>query len=98
MALRTIKPEQRSFPQISIHVPQYLACVRVDADIETTIGETNLGQWFDLDRLLVQLRESHSIRSKVIRTVLRGEKQDMKDCIGCLLPEMTKRGMVDLVE
>ena len=88
-------PERRGLPQISIHVPYYLAYVNVDADVKQTIGETNFGQWLDLDRLLIQLWESRLIRPKVVREVLKCER---KDCIGCLLPEATRIGMIDLVE
>ena len=98
MALQTITPEHRDLPQISIYVPHYLACFSVDADVEQAIGGVNFGQWLDLDRLLVRLWESHSIRSKVIREVLKGEKRGMRDCIETLLPEAMKRGMIDLVE
>ena len=97
MALQTISLEHRNL-QISIHVPHYSACIDVDANVEQTIGEANFGQWLDLDRLLVQLWESRSVRSKVIRASLRGEKRNMKDCIGCLLPETMGRGMVHVVE
>jgi len=96
-ALQTITPEHRDL-QISICVPEYLAYVGVDADVKKIIGEANFGQWLDLDHLLIQLWESRSIRSKVTRTLLKGRKRNMRDCIGCLLPEMMRRGMIDLVE
>jgi len=97
MALQTITPEHRDL-RISIYVSDYLAYVGVDANVKQTIGEANFRQWLDLDRFLVQLWESRSVRSKVIRTLLRHEERGMKDCIGSLLPEMMMRGMVDLAE
>ena len=97
MALQTITSEHRDLSQISIYVPNYMADVGVGADVEKTIGGANFGQWLDLDHLLVQLWESRSVRPKVIRAAAVGRGRDMRDCIGSLLPEMTKRGMIDLV-
>ena len=98
MVLQTITPEHRDLSQISIYVSDYVASVVVNADVKKTIGEALFGQWLDLDRLLVQLWESRSIRPKVIReAVVEGGLWSMKDCIGSLLPEMTKRGMIDLI-
>ena len=52
-------------------------------------------QWLESDHLLAQPRESHSIRLKV----LYYEHPDGTDCrcANSLLPEATKRGIVDLV-
>jgi len=97
MALQTITPEHRNL-HISIYVSEYLAYVGLDSNVKQTIGEANFQQWLDLDRFLVQLWESRSARSKVIRTLLRSEKRGMRDCIGCLLPEMMRRGMIDFAE
>jgi len=95
MALQTITPEHRSLSQISIYVPDYLAGAKVDANVKESIGEANFSQWLDLDHFLVQLWESRSVRPNVIRAAVgRG----MRDCIGSLLPEITKRGMIDLVD
>ena len=69
----------------------------IGADAEQTVGEANFKQWLNLDRLLVQVWESRSIRPKVIFTEQEG-MSDMRDCMGCLLPEITKRGIIDLVD
>jgi len=62
-----------------------------------TIEEPVRQQWHDLDRLLVQFWASHSIRPKV--TYEAGmRKKDIRDYTPTLLPELTKRGLVDLVE
>jgi len=71
---------------------------RVDGNIGHAIGEGNYGQWLELDRLLVQLWESHSIRTRLICTILTEQEQELGDYFGCLFPEITKRGIVDLVE
>ena len=71
---------------------------RVSSNIGWAIGDEFYGQWLELDRMLIQLWESRSIRPRVIRTVLAKEEQCMRDCYGCLLPEMSKGGILDLVE
>jgi len=54
-------------------------------------------QWHDLDHLLVQFWTSHSIRPKVTyRTGWGGI--DTRDYVPSVLPELTKGGLVDLVE
>lgn len=95
-ALQTIPPEHQDLRQISIHAPYHLT--EAGADVEQVIGEQIFWQWLDLDRLLVQLWEACSIRSKVVCTMLSKGGQDKRDCIGCLLPELTMRGIFDLVE
>jgi len=65
-------------------------------DTMSTIPEPVRRQWHDLDRLLVQFWTSHSIRPKVSYEVVMGG--DMKDYAPRLLPELTRRGLVDLTE
>ena len=53
----------------------------------------------DVDRLLVQFWDSRSIRSKFMYLPMAGnEKVEIRDRAGRLLPELTKRGIIDLVE
>ena len=92
MALQTITPEHRELHQITIKTPHHTT--RLGADLRRAVKETNCGQWLDVDRLLAQLSESRSIRPKVVYTV----GQRMKDYVGRLLPEITKTGVIDLVE
>jgi hypothetical protein len=66
----------------------------IDADVREEVGEVGCGEWLELDRFLVQLWESRRIH---LMAVLR-KGQDMRSSIECLLPEITKRGMIDLVE
>ena len=93
-ALQTITPNHRDLRQITIHIPFYLTLPEVLADVGEFIGEAHCELWLDLDRLLVQLWETHSIRPKVICTTEGGTEVS----IGSLLPEITKRGIIDLVE
>lgn len=91
MALQTITPEHRDLQRISIRL-SYLTLfgANVDGGQEATSR-----QWSDLDHLLVQLWNSRSIRPRVVCTRPEGEVGDVETRIGCLLPEMTKRGVVD---
>ena len=92
-ALRTITPEHRELRQISIHMPYYLT--HLGMGVGEFVGEATCREWSDLDRLLVQFWESRSIRPKVGCVRLEQIQQSTEDCIGCLLPEMTKRGIFD---
>ena len=99
MALQTITSEHRELRHISIQVPYDFTFINADADVLQTVGEAISRQWFGLDRLLVQLWESRSIRPRVILAMKLWEgKIDTKYCVGCLLPEVTKEGIVDLVQ
>ena len=62
-----------------------------------TVEEEAYQEWQDLDRLLVQFWTSHSIRPQVMYVAERGRK-DLRDDVPNLLPELTRRGLVDLVE
>jgi len=93
-ALRTITPEHLDLRRISIHV--YFSLAAVGADVREIIGERLFGQWSGLDRLLVQLWQSHSIRPKIQYYVLL-RNEDASDCLGCLLPETTGGRIIDLV-
>jgi len=88
MALQTITSEHRDLQQILIYVPS--------SSTSTGNQETDR-QWMDLDRHLVQLWESHAIRTKVKYSVASEEKMVCGYTRG-LLPEMTKRGIIELVD
>jgi hypothetical protein len=67
---------------------------RFGPDLRGTAGERIHGQWLDLDRLLVYFWELRSIRPKVVDT----SKEDWGTGVHfeCLLPEITKRGLIDV--
>jgi len=89
VALQTITPQHRDLRQISIYAPYH--STPYDAEIMQSLEEATYRQWLDLDRLLVQLWESRSIRPRV---GCQGEKcQNTESIIGHLLPEITKRGI-----
>ena len=70
--------------------------IHSDIVIFDSIGETDRQEWRELDRLLVQLWTSRSIRPKFAFTKERG-RGDLGDFAPGLLPELTSRGVVDLV-
>jgi len=94
-ALQTITPEHRDLRQITFKVPNSLT-FNVSTDDGEIIEEVIHGQWLDLDRLLIQFLESSSVRPRVMRVVSKGGSGDTKDHIGCLLPGLTKKGVIDL--
>jgi len=90
MILRTITPNHQDLRRVSLYVQFDFALTSAGADVRRTVGERIVGEWSNLDRLLVQLWESRSIRPQVISVTL-DEEQGTRDCILCLLPEITKR-------
>ena len=92
MALKTITSEHRDPQQVSIHFPPDFTSI----DLEIRFGEApaSAREWWDLDRFLVQLWESRSIRPKITsNSVLLREAQAVRCCVEYLLPEVTKRGV-----
>ena len=66
--------------------------------IRKSIRELAFNKWSELDRLLIQFSDTHSIRLKVSYNVLRDEWKKIEVWVRCLLPEMTKRGLIDSME
>ena len=95
--LETITPEHRDLRQVSIYLP-FKRIPRIGA-AQFSFGADIYEKWLELDRLLVQFWELRSIRPKVVVTEsLQRGTQEMKDRIGCLFPEITLRGIIDLAE
>jgi hypothetical protein len=98
-ALQTISPDHRDLRQITIHIPYHSPITGADANIRQAIGETDYTQWLNLDRLLVRLWESHSVRPKVAVPTEQAEGSECtRDHVGHLLPEIANRGIIDLAE
>jgi hypothetical protein len=95
--LETI-PKHRDLREIAIYLPYYVTTTGGGADVMRVIGGENWEQWLDLDRLLVQFWESSLIRPKVVRLMQTEGIWDVRDSVGYrrLLPEITKRGIIDL--
>jgi len=68
---------------------------RAGANVREIVGEQIYGQWLDLDRALNQIWGSLSTRPKLVCVTAKA-RLDMEDYIVYLLPEMTKRGAIDL--
>lgn len=100
MTLKTAA-EHQDLQRISVHVPSSLArASAVDEDTIRMEEERAHMLWSDLDPLLVQFWESHSIRTKILYYPPSSEDRGrgVGDWPGYLLPESMKRGIIDLVE
>ena len=93
--LRTIT--SKHLRRITIHLsgtPDRREGCPITDEVETV----NSGmRWSDLDRLLVQFSKSHSIRSQVLYPRTRFGTKEVKDWVGQMLQESSRRGVVDLV-
>ena len=97
--LRTITSNRRDLQGVSIRVAYEYDGFGAGAIIRQTIGEIVYGHWLDPDRPLIQFWESRSIRPKITYShTSQGEMEEVIDCVSSLLPEVTKRGVVDLVK
>ena len=83
-ALKTFTSEHRDLRMISIYIPSKA----VD-----TVDEHTHNQWMDLDRSLVQLRDSHPIQVHTVSNV-GGNGEWVSEWIGTLFPETKKRGII----
>jgi len=86
MTLRTV--ESRNLQNITLFT---------NDSLPATVGEAALQEWKDLDRLLVQFWTSHSIRPEVVYRA-RTWGKDLRSIASSLLPELSRRELVDLVE
>ena len=83
MTLQTV--QSKNLQQITIH--PYATFTNMNE-------ETICQEWWDLDRLLVQFWTSRSIRPE-FRYEMGREGEDFKAFAPRLLPELTRRGLVD---
>lgn len=98
MMLETITSGHRDLRQISIHIP-YAPDYNRDLRLIEQVSAAKPGmRWSDLDRLLVQLWESHSIKSKVVCPRSRNRTMRVEDWTKYLLPGIADRGIVELIE
>ena len=98
MALRTITPVHQALRQISIHETYYSLYAGLGAEVKSLMGEQTASLWSELDQLLVQLWKSHSIRPRMRYDASPVSKEAMRDLVWYYLPEITRRGIVDLVK
>lgn len=103
MTLRTITPNHRNLRQISIcitHTLSHVAPHRIHPTyFKLSVSSDAHQQWLELDRLLVQLWESHAIRLRVLYdgSTSTVAQQKMRGCIECFFPETVARGIVDMI-
>ena len=104
MTLRTITRKHRNLQQISLNArwESYIRLIDSGNDptnLRNAIGETLYQGWLELDEVLVQLWESHSVRSEVVYDACReicGRKAGRR--VENLLSGAMARGIVHLVE
>ena len=92
--LETIGSTHEDLREVKISVPF------LSTPIDEGFDEDVYTQWTDLDRVLVQLWRSYSVRTKLIYTARDdlevGERG--REFIGSLLPEAIKGGGIELVD
>ena len=93
-AIQTTTPKHQDLRKITIHIPYFLTFFNVDY----MKGSGIYREWLDLDRLMVQLWESRSPPPRVICTTWKGQSEGTMGFADCLLPELTRRGIVNLGE
>lgn len=81
--LRTVKPE--SIQQVSLDMSRH------------SLWALSPG-WLELDSLLVQLWDSHSLRVKITYESLAGVSEYARRTVEGLLPQVTSRRIADMVE
>jgi hypothetical protein len=98
--LKTITSDHKNLQVVSIDVPFILFGLDHGVDplnLRGMIGEDTYAGWLELDRLLVILWESYSVRIKILCSIpsLVGE-EGTRGCMESLFPEVVKGGVADL--
>jgi hypothetical protein len=104
MALQTVTSNQHDFQKISLYL-RPLHSTRIPggnaARGRDVVEESNYKQWLELDHLLVQLWESHSIRLTVSYWAPPGKGGELEEVMSTrahsLFPEVTSRGIAVFV-
>ena len=100
MALLTVTPNHRHLQQISLYAPRLRSHHTEDPAYDWYgVGESIYGPWLELDRLFVQLWESHLIRLKISCRASSGKEGEVAvSRMHSLFPEVTNRGIADFVK
>ena len=97
--LKTITRDHRNLQLVGIDASDVLfGIVTDDGDPEDALGQDIYGGWLELDLLLAQLRESHSISLEVSYNA-HGMmiEDDAKSLLEYVLPEVMGKGRVKLI-
>jgi len=96
MVLRTITSKHQDLQQITIHTPYHRCPSTPESEnLREAVGEDEYRQWMDLDSLLVQLSESHTIRTKVTHGKENSERKlEMCENMRGLLPKVAESGTI----
>ena len=97
LALRAITSEHRDLQRITIHISRLIRFAAPPANTRELVGEEISRQWKDLDHLLAQLCESRALCLKIMYRTLE-EMGAMRGEVAVLLPEITERGIIELVD
>ncbi|KAF9789287.1 hypothetical protein BJ322DRAFT_1041768 [Thelephora terrestris] len=97
LALETLTSNHRALEKVAIHIHVWTPLVDEAAGSMEGMRGVIHHQWMHLDRILVRLWESHAVSTQVIYST-RGTKNGRLEYIGGLLPEVMKRGMVEVVD
>ena len=103
MALQTITRNHKNLRQVSIMASKVLGRLRYGsinpANVKRWVGKTTYRAWLELDRILTQLWESHTTCPKIMYDLSHPVPVVVtRSCMGVLLPELVKRGLVKLIE
>ena len=93
--LKTITSEHRDLQEISIKGRALSDSTSWPANA-TAAQYYIWEQWADLEHTLIHLWELHAIRTKVEYYSMK--REESREFMGSLLPEATKRGIVELVD
>jgi hypothetical protein len=97
--LRTITSDHRNFRQISLsYGNRHLNTYHITPHgFQTLMGDADYQGWLKLDRLVVELWESHSVRLRVLYggPASSASMPGTKFCMESLFPETTVKGVVD---
>jgi len=100
MALRTVTHSRGNLQCISLHLREVPYSRGIDTtdpvEVKRMLGDDVYNQWLEIDQLLVQVWESHSIRPNV--TCHAPPLDNWCSLADSLLPELTKKGAIGLVE
>ena len=103
MALQTITRDHRKLQRVSIVTAEVLYPLGFSNVNSSTfihaMRETTYRAWLDLDCLLSQFSETHSIRPEVLYNAPDSvDEEEARSSMEYLLPQLIKKGLVELAQ